>query len=948
MTDKNEEMRDEPQEMNETTPFPESDSVDSAAPPPENGAEPADDSPEVEDAKMKEMVAYALGGVAGQIANSDMYLKQNLMMFVLKLNPLLIAFLGIFGSIWDAITDPIMANISDNSRSRWGRRRPFILVGGLLATVFSVLIWANFPKNDKIVQNVKAIPEVVQSQDALEKFGIMLKGYGITQTTLSLTLDESLEQDSDNVANNIDDLLKVSLGKIGAGISLGDDDSDAVPLAIATEGFGRDRLDAELVGQTFSVHLALGDRVVVDNTITLEEDYPQRRRFRERSGDFFNGRAAYVGFSFDGEQIDFRHNSHEKKGVCRARIALLEKSIIEALGEYYNLPYWKCFPEMGDKGKITLREQVSLGALADADPTGLSASDEVVYEPLVDAFLSSIEKRKKYNTLRTAQKTKTIDAEAEKLLAPLQDTPEDFAVVRDGLLSGDLSKKAAGLLGRKCMVVTDSEVEAARSQLSGDSYSDYIALHAKFLLYGLGYNVDLLQPELTDEDWAEIQPLMDEKQLDGTKGLYAYLWADNDELIEVTRDKHKAGTLGLLNYMKTDEMLGRYMNPTFKGKKPGTGEKFREGLATFGKNPQDDKIAIYMIVALIVMATFGTIRSVPYYALGIELAPSYNGRTKVIAIRSIMGKIVNLTNPWLFPLVLLPIFADGIDGAMWLGIICGAISIPLLIYSVKTVKERTVLDKERKKVPFFSSIKQTASVPEFWRVLALFILLQQALGLVNMATGYLIIYWVFDGVLKVGASSIAVLQTLGFFMAILSVPLITWICNKFQKHNALRFSVIMMIINAMLSWVCYNPDRPYLMFILPFFGSVGITSMYTVMGTLMADVSDADELRNGSRREGMFGAVNAMVMKATAPIGAIMASLVVILAGFDIDMGVHQDAGVFTSMRMWLVVLPVCFLSIALLLLHKYPLTRERMSEIKVELKLRHERIAREDITSEK
>jgi len=90
------------------------------------------------------------------------------------------------------------------------------------------------------------------------------------------------------------------------------------------------------------------------------------------------------------------------------------------------------------------------------------------------------------------------------------------------------------------------------------------------------------------------------------------------------------------------------------------------------------------------------------------------------------------------------------------------------------------------------------------------------------------------------------------------------------------------------------------------------------------------------------------VMKATAPIGAIMASLVVILAGFDIDMGVHQDAGVFTSMRMWLVVLPVCFLSIALLLLHKYPLTRERMSEIKVELKLRHERIAREDITSEK
>ena len=44
--------------------------------------------------------------------------------------------------IWDAINDPLMGALSDNARTRWGRRRPFIAVGGSLLAFAMAAIWA--------------------------------------------------------------------------------------------------------------------------------------------------------------------------------------------------------------------------------------------------------------------------------------------------------------------------------------------------------------------------------------------------------------------------------------------------------------------------------------------------------------------------------------------------------------------------------------------------------------------------------------------------------------------------------------------------------------------------------------------------------------------------------------------------------------------------------------
>ena len=67
------------------------------------------------------------------------------MMIVLNLglgmNPALVGLLGALPRLTDAITDPLMGYISDNSRTRWGRRRPYIFVGAISVAIVFALLW---------------------------------------------------------------------------------------------------------------------------------------------------------------------------------------------------------------------------------------------------------------------------------------------------------------------------------------------------------------------------------------------------------------------------------------------------------------------------------------------------------------------------------------------------------------------------------------------------------------------------------------------------------------------------------------------------------------------------------------------------------------------------------------------------------------------------------------
>ena len=63
------------------------------------------------------------------------------------MDPFLAGLLGGLPRIFDALTDPIMGFISDNTKSKWGRRRPYIFVGAILSGLLFALLWQLNPEN---------------------------------------------------------------------------------------------------------------------------------------------------------------------------------------------------------------------------------------------------------------------------------------------------------------------------------------------------------------------------------------------------------------------------------------------------------------------------------------------------------------------------------------------------------------------------------------------------------------------------------------------------------------------------------------------------------------------------------------------------------------------------------------------------------------------------------
>lgn len=97
-------------------------------------------------------VAFGIGMLANQMFPAALGVFIIVLVQDLKFAPLLWGIIQFVPRIFDAITDPIMGYISDNTRSKWGRRRLYVLIGALIMGLAYIFMW-QLHKDDGVVFN---------------------------------------------------------------------------------------------------------------------------------------------------------------------------------------------------------------------------------------------------------------------------------------------------------------------------------------------------------------------------------------------------------------------------------------------------------------------------------------------------------------------------------------------------------------------------------------------------------------------------------------------------------------------------------------------------------------------------------------------------------------------------------------------------------------------------
>ncbi len=757
-------MSNDPSETAPSSDIPPHEPVDA------DGTSDVDDLHE-EDATRGEVMLYAIGNVESSVADHLPNLLQNILVVAAHVNPLMIGLVLGIKTLWDSVTDPLMAHLTDNTRSRWGRRRPYILAGGVLRTLLVIAFIYFMPTGGHLTPNTvmeaqKYASEAVAGAKEAQKATI--KAY------------EQLPEMSDTSR-------KIILDRLPGLVERAQDASQKI---------------AEHQG-------------------TLAKDFQERaEELEKREKHLASIEAANTNFTYS--------------------------TITDAQGK-------------------------------------------------VDIALESLE---------AANALDTNDANGESVIAKehLQSAQASFETVRSN--SAYSATVSAGGL-----------VDAA---------------HEKW------QTADNLQNQIEQAKQKAIAAEMLGRHLLQDQGL------STETNLPTAESAQAAANLA---YAKAGvDSLNILSLPTAAPPKPwkakGMFSSISEGFTAFSnpKNGEQRSLIIYLLVGLLMFTTLTTINGVPYYALGIELSPSYNGRTQVATYRAVVQKVAGLVQPWVPVFCFSLWFVTAIDGLFWVAVFVAAIGIPCTVLMVMFTKERVYASavQDAQKTNLFRSIWEIAKNPQFLRVFGLFTFITVVNGIFAQLGFYLNVYWVMGSALS-GAVLGAWVGMLAWILGLLTLPLINWGCRRFQKHRVLMFALIWMAIGTAMKWWAVNPEHPEFQFILPFFFSVGIASVYTVLPTMLADVTDVDELLHGVRREGMFGAVNAFLMKMAAVLTPIIAGAILVFSGFDPSLEYEQAPSTIYNMRLMYSFVPASLLALALLLLVKYPLTRERVFEIKDELQKRRQ-----------
>jgi len=275
---------------------------------------------------------------------------------------------------------------------------------------------------------------------------------------------------------------------------------------------------------------------------------------------------------------------------------------------------------------------------------------------------------------------------------------------------------------------------------------------------------------------------------------------------------------------------------------------------------------VWMLVWSITLRTSSAVYRIPYLSLGAELSRDYDDRTKTMGLRTLFGLLGTLGAAALSFLIFFPPSVDGSDpklhyaGYPRMGLAFGAVmTIAGLIGTLGTLRYRTSGGENSAGPGFFSGFRiamRNHSFRSIWCSTTVFFL---AVVLnFSMAIHY------FTWYAHISRSEILSLMQSCFYMGALG-GVVLWM--SLARHTEKRTLYMMAALSSacllLMATLLIGAGRPLgvghplPLIVGHVIGGIFASAVWVVPASMIADVTDTDQLATGLRREGLyFGIMN--------------------------------------------------------------------------------------------
>ena len=399
-------------------------------------------------------------------------------------------------------------------------------------------------------------------------------------------------------------------------------------------------------------------------------------------------------------------------------------------------------------------------------------------------------------------------------------------------------------------------------------------------------------------------------------------------------------TVAVLWDAVTDPMVGVWSDRT-KNKNGRRRPFIRWGSLLFGLSiallfinvtlPQATKTFYYIAINMFYWLAM-TSCVIPHTALGSELTSDFNARTKLRSVAVIFlntGTLIATSTPLLIVSFFAGIFGNDSNGWAATGVIFGC--LVALVYNICYFATRGL---ESRNPNLENAGRETGAqdknwLGEFFRNAAVAFQnrdLKRLLSItfffnivVTLGTGLLVYVMTYVYGYDEAKSSLFYLVS-GIAVIVAVIP-VGFLANKFGKKAVMIGGLILWAVGFLV--VGLLPQSDFLLFAVYSVCYFGNAAYWTMIYAMSYDASIVEQLKSGSRPDGLYTSMIGLFMKFGNALGTFILGIGLELIGFDETLAVQPDS-VIAGIRYLFALGPAIALGVAVIPAIKYTMTQKK------------------------